>query len=210
MARARKQGITGLVSATVSGLDIPMFMGGKLLVSKMIADAETGRILGFQAVGPGDVSKRIAEMAMALRGRLTVEDLTNADLPYAPPFSLALDHVIVSAHVLENKIAGRMKGISVAEVHDRYLAGADCLILDTRSPEEFEAMRLGIGETLIPLGALRKRLNELPEDKGKEIILYCKISLRGYEAATILEANGYTNVKVMEGGVMAWPYPREK
>jgi len=37
-----------------------------------------------------------------------------------------------------------------------------------------------------------------------------KISLRGYEAATILEANGYTNVKVMEGGVMAWPYPREK
>jgi NADPH-dependent 2,4-dienoyl-CoA reductase/sulfur reductase-like enzyme/rhodanese-related sulfurtransferase len=210
MSRARKQGISGLVSATISGLDIPMFMGGKLLVSKTIADASTGRLLGFQAVGPGDVSKRVATMAMALRGNLTVDDVANADLPYAPPYSLALDHVIVAAHVLENKIAGRMKGISVAEVHDRYLTGADCFIIDTRGPEEFEAMRLGIGETLIPLGVLRRRLNELPQDKDKEIILYCKISLRGYEAAAILEANGYTNVKVMEGGVMAWPYPREK
>jgi rhodanese-related sulfurtransferase len=210
MERARKQGISGLVSATISGLDIPMFMGGKLLVSKTIADASTGRLLGFQAVGPGDVSKRVATMAMALHGSLTVDDVANADLPYAPPYSLALDHVIVAAHVLENKIAGRMKGVSVAEVHDRYLTGADCFIIDARGPGEFEAMRLGIGETLIPLGALRRRLNELPKDKDKEIIVYCKISLRGYEAAAILEANGYTNVKVMEGGVMAWPYPREK
>lgn len=185
-------------------------MGGKLLVTKLLADATTGRLLGFQAVGPGDVSKRVAVMAMALRGKLTVDDLGNADLPYAPPYSLALDHVIVSAHVLENKMAGRMKGISVTEVKDRVTQGADCLIIDTRSPQEFEEMRLGIGETLLPLGALRSRLHELPQDKGKEIILYCKISLRGYEAATILEGAGYTNVKVMEGGVMAWPYPREK
>jgi rhodanese-related sulfurtransferase len=71
-------------------------------------------------------------------------------------------------------------------------------------------MRLGIGETLIPLGALRGRLDELPREKDQEIILYCKISLRGYEAAAILQANGWRNVKVMEGGIMAWPYPREK
>ena len=71
-------------------------------------------------------------------------------------------------------------------------------------------MRLGIGEILIPLGSLRKRLNELPEDKEKEIIIYCKISLRGYEAAIMLEAHGWRNVKVMEGGIVAWPYPREK
>ena len=71
-------------------------------------------------------------------------------------------------------------------------------------------MRLGIGETLIPLGALRRRLHELPADKDKEIIVYCKISLRGYEAAAVLEAHGWSNVKVMEGGIVAWPYPREK
>ena len=71
-------------------------------------------------------------------------------------------------------------------------------------------MRLGIGEVLIPLGALRNRMSELPEDKSKEIICFCKISLRGYEAASLLEAHGWTNVKVMEGGIMVWPFAREK
>jgi rhodanese-related sulfurtransferase len=118
--------------------------------------------------------------------------------------------VIVAAQVLENKLSGRMQGLSATEVKRRVDSGADCFVLDTRSPLEFEEMRLGIGETLIPLGALRDRLGELPQDKDKEIILYCKISLRGYEGAAILNAHGWRNVKVMEGGIMAWPYPREK
>ncbi|MTW20909.1 FAD-dependent oxidoreductase [Allochromatium palmeri] len=197
-------------TATVSGLDIPGYMQGKLLISMMIAERASGRVLGFQCIGPGDASKRVATVAMAIRGGLTVEDLGNADLPYAPPYSLALDHVIVSAHVLENKLHGRLHGLSAAEVKQRVDSGADCTIIDTRGPQEFEEMRLGIGETLIPLGALRGRLNELPEDKDREIILYCKISLRGYEGAAILQAHGWRNVKVLEGGVMAWPYPREK
>jgi len=71
-------------------------------------------------------------------------------------------------------------------------------------------MHLGIGEHLIPLGALRSRLADLPADKNAEIICFCKISLRGYEAECILRAHGFTNVKVMEGGIMAWPYPRKK
>lgn len=208
--QARELGLGDIETATISGLDIPVFMGGKLLISKMVADRETGRILGFQCIGPGDVSKRVATVAMAIRGNLTVADLVNADLPYAPPYSLALDHVIVAAQVLENKLAGRMQGLSVTEVKQRVDSGADCFILDTRSPAEFEEIRLGIGETLIPLGALRDRLGELPQDKDMEIILYCKISLRGYEGAAILSAHGWHNVKVMEGGIMAWPYPREK
>ena len=207
---ARARGLADIETATVSGLDIPGYMSGKLLVSKTVADRKSGRILGFQCIGPGDVSKRVATMAMAIRGRLTVEDLANADLPYAPPYSLALDHVIVCAHVLENKLLGRMQGLSVTEVKHRVDAGADCFILDTRTPLEFEEMRLGIGETLIPQGALRARLGELPQDKNKEIVLYCMISLRGYESAAILQGHGWNNVKVMEGGIMAWPYPREK
>jgi NADPH-dependent 2,4-dienoyl-CoA reductase/sulfur reductase-like enzyme/rhodanese-related sulfurtransferase len=207
---ARDAGFTDIETATISGLDIPVFMSGKLLISKLVAERKNGRILGFQCIGPGDVSKRVATMAMAIRGHLGIEDMVNADLPYAPPYSLALDHCIVSAQVMENKLKGLMQGLSVTEVKQRADRGADCFILDTRSPQEFEAMRLGIGETLIPLGALRGRLNELPDDKDREIILYCKISLRGYEAASILQQHGWRNVKVMEGGIMAWPYAREK
>jgi rhodanese-related sulfurtransferase len=63
------------------------------------------------------------------------------------------------------------------------------------------------GAVLIPLGALRARLNEIPKDK--EIITFCKISLRGYEAALILKAAGFKDVKVLDGGVVMWPYDKE-
>jgi NADPH-dependent 2,4-dienoyl-CoA reductase/sulfur reductase-like enzyme/rhodanese-related sulfurtransferase len=207
---AKKLGYKDIITVINASPDKPGFMEGKLLVTKLTADAKTGRVLGAQCIGPGNVGKQIAQWAMAIQGKLTVEDLINADLPYAPPFSLAIDHFIATAHLMQNKMKGRLKGISCREVKEKLSAGEKPFILDVRGPEEFEEMRLGIGETLIPLGALRKRLKELPEDKNKEIICYCKISLRGYEAALVLEGNGWKNAKVMEGGIMAWPYPREK
>ncbi|MCK5267721.1 MAG: FAD-dependent oxidoreductase [Spirochaetes bacterium] len=198
------------VTTVTAGPDKPGFMGSRILINKIIADEKTGRLIGFQCVGSGDVSKQIAQAAIAIQGKLTVDDLSNSDLPYAPPFTLAIDNFIAANHVLQNKIAGRMSGISCRQVKEKVDNNENILILDTRGSDEYEIMRLGIGETLMPLGSLRDRINELPDDKNTEIVCYCKISLRGYEAARIIEANGYTNVKVMEGGIMAWPYPREK
>ncbi len=209
-AAAGRLGMTEILTVVNASPDKPGFMEGKLLVTKLTINSKTGRILGAQCIGPGNVAKQIAQWAMAIQGNLTLEDLINADLPYAPPFSLAIDHFIATAHIMQNKVKGRMKGITCKEVYEKVRAGEKPFIIDTRGPEEFEEMRLGIGETLIPLGALRKRLGELPADKNREIICYCKISLRGYEAALALTANGWKNVKVMEGGIMAWPYPREK
>jgi NADPH-dependent 2,4-dienoyl-CoA reductase/sulfur reductase-like enzyme/rhodanese-related sulfurtransferase len=207
---AEKIGYKNIVTLTTSGPDKPGFMGAKTLISRMIADGDSGKILGFQCVGSGDASKQLGMAAMAIMGGLTVDDLSNADLPYAPPFSLAVDNLIACAHVLQNKLHGLMKGLSAVEVKEKLDKGEKPFIIDCRNPEEWETMRLGIGEHLIPVGSLRHRLNELPADKNTEIITYCKISLRGYEAARTLTANGYTNVKVMEGGIAAWPYCREK
>ena len=190
--------------------DKPGFMDGKLLITKLLAERKTGRILGVQCLGPGDVSKQLAIWSLAIKGKLAVDEMVNADLPYAPPFSLAIDHSIATAHILQNKMHRLFTGISAVEVEVKVKAGDDMYILDVRGADEYEQMRLGIGETLIPVGMLRQRLGELPQDKAKEIITYCKISLRGYEAAVLLQAHGYTNVKVMEGGIMAWPYQREK
>ena len=209
-AAARANGYPEAVSVVNASTDIPGYMKGKLIVSKLVADRKTGKILGAQVVGPGNVAKQIAQWALAIQGGMKVEDLVNADLPYAPPFSLAIDHFIASAHLMQNKLKNRLKGISAAEVKAKLDAGEKPYLLDARGPDEYEAMRLGVGETLVPLGAVRKRLGELPTDKNREIVCYCKISLRGYEAAIILEANGWKNVKVMEGGIMAWPYAREK
>ncbi len=207
---AERVGLTDYQTVVNASPDKPGFMGAKLLVSKMLVSTKDQRLLGYQCVGPGDVSKQVATAAMAILGKLTVEDLINADLPYAPPFSLAIDHFITAAHIMQNKLKGRMTGISVTEVWEKIQRGDKPFFLDGRSPAEFEEMYLGIGEHLLPIGALRSRLGELPTDKNAEIICFCKISLRGYEAETILRAHGYTNVKVMEGGIMAWPYPRKK
>jgi len=207
---ARNLGYDDIITVINASPDKPGFMGGLLIVTKLVAERTSGRILGAQCVGPGNVSKQTAQWAMAIQGRLTVEDIVNADLPYAPPFSLTIDHFIATAHIMQNKMKGRMKGISAREVKEKLDRKERPFLLDVRGPDEFEQMRLGIGETLIPLGALRKRLNELPVDKEREIICYCKISLRGYEAALVLEAHGWKNVRVLEGGIMAWPYPREK
>ena len=207
---AERLGYKDIMTVLNASPDKPGFMDGQLLVTKMVADRKTGKILGAQCVGPGNVSKQIAQWAMAIQGGLCVEDIVNSDLPYAPPFSLAIDHFIATAHIMQNKMKGRMKGISIVEVKKKLENHETPFLLDLREPDEYEEMRLGIGESIIPLGALRNRLKELPEDKDREVICFCKISLRGYEGAIVLEANGWTDVKVMEGGIMAWPYARDK
>ena len=207
---AREAGRAGIETVINASPDKPGYMKGQLLVTKLVVDRKTERILGAQVVGPGDASRQLAQWAVAIKGKLTMEDMVNADLPYAPSYSLAIDHGIATAQIMQNKLRGLMRGVSASEVKKKIEAEEKPFLLDVRGPDEFEQMRLGLGEHLVPLGALRKRLGEMPPDKNAEIICYCKISLRGYEAARVLMGKGWTNVKVMEGGLMAWPYPREK
>jgi NADPH-dependent 2,4-dienoyl-CoA reductase/sulfur reductase-like enzyme/rhodanese-related sulfurtransferase len=207
---AIKNGVKNIETVINASLDKPGFMQGKLLVTKLVVDKSNGKILGAQVIGPGDVSKQVAIWAMAIKGKLTVDDMVNADLPYAPPYSLAIDHSIATAHIMQNKLKGLFTGISAEQLKEKLDKKESVVLLDFRNPDEYEQMRLGIGEKLIPLGQLRKRIDEMPSDKNAEIICWCKISLRGYEAALVLQANGYKNVKVLEGGIMAWPYGREK
>ncbi len=207
---AIKAGILNIETVVNASLDKPGFMQGKLLVTKLVVEIAHGLILGAQVLGFGDVSKQVAIWAMAIKGKLTVNDMVNADLPYAPPYSLAIDHSIATAHIMQNKLNGFFTGISAEHFKEKLDKKDLMVLLDVRNPDEYEQMRLGVGEKLIPLGQLRKRMEEIPEDKNTEIITWCKISLRGYEASLILQANGYNNVKVLEGGIMAWPYGREK
>ena len=91
------------------------------------------------------------------------------------------------------------------EVKTKIDRGDDFIWLDVRTPDEYKKERIEDPRIkLIPLDMLRQRLHELPRDK--EIVTFCKFSLRGYEAQTILEGEGYKNVKFMDGGTEAWPY----
>jgi rhodanese-related sulfurtransferase len=181
------------------------YPGAKVIFVKLIADRETRRVLGVQVVGPGEAAKRVDVVATALSFGATVDDLATLDLGYAPPYSGALDNVIHAANIIRNKLDGIANAISPIEVQARVDAGEDFLWLDVRGPAEYEAMRIEDPRVkLVPLGKLRASLDELPKDR--EIIPFCKISLRGYEAQRILEGAGFENVRFMDGGVVGWPY----
>lgn len=202
---ARQQG-HDVTTVLVPDEDRPHYMpSAKPLIIKLIANSKTRELIGAQAVGPGEGDKRINVAAMAIMGRMTVDQLAQADLCYAPPFSPAVDNIITAANVCRNKLDGQMTGVTPAEVKARLGTSDKPLLLDVRSPGEYAQDHIA-GSTHIPLGALRARVNELP--KEKEIIAFCKVSLRGYEAARILQGAGFTRVKVMDGGMTMWPYER--
>ncbi len=191
-----------VVTGLAPGPDAAHYMPqAKVLLLKLIADRASGRLLGVQATGPGEAAKRIDVAATAITAEMTLDQVSKLDLSYAPPYSPAMDNLITASDVLRNKIAGFAEGISPMDLkkkpEDSYV------FLDVRSPGEIAEVRLP-GTVNIPLGALRSRLDELPKDK--EIIAFCKVSLRGYEAALILKAAGFQNVKFMDGGIAMWPY----
>jgi NADPH-dependent 2,4-dienoyl-CoA reductase/sulfur reductase-like enzyme/rhodanese-related sulfurtransferase len=198
------------VTAMVGGHDRPHYMpGAKLITVKLIAEANTGRILGAQAFGEGEIAKRIDIVATAITLGGTVGDLFDIDVAYAPPYNSPIDNVAVAALAVLNKLAGRLKGISSLVAKDKIDKGK-AVFLDVRTPDEVKQQGKLPGGNMqyIPLGQLRSRLAEL--NKDDEIVAFCKISLRGYEAALILEGEEFKNVQVMEGGINAWPFECEK
>ena len=203
---ASRRGIE-FVSVTAPGLDrAHYYPGAKAIVIKLLAEVKTGRLLGAEMAGPGDAARRIDVAAAALTAGMTVKQVSALDLAYAPPYSPALDPLITAANVLRNKLEDPSVALTPAEVKAKLDRGEDFVLLDVRTPGEYAEVRIP-GATLLPLGELRSRLKELPRDK--EIVTFCRVSLRGWEAASMLRAAGFAQARFLEGGVTAWPYDLE-
>jgi NADPH-dependent 2,4-dienoyl-CoA reductase/sulfur reductase-like enzyme/rhodanese-related sulfurtransferase len=200
---AREAGYDAVTCLVPAADRADYYPGKKMLMLKLIADRATGRLLGAQAVGPGEAAKRLDVAATAITAGMTVEQVSKLDLCYAPPYSAALDNIITAANVIRNKIEGRIVGISPIDLAWKIEGQEDILLLDVRTPAEFEKGHLK-DAVHIPLGALRKRAGELPRDR--EIVVYCGSSLRAYEGALILRHAGLEHVKVLDGSVAMWPY----
>jgi len=143
MREAEKEGFHP-VQAVVRGYDrAHYYPGGKESVLKVIAEKETGRILGGQAVGEGPSDKFIDILAMALHGRMTCRELASVDLAYAPPFSPALSPVIVAANVLMNKLEGKVEGIQASEVRERMKTSKGYFqLVDVREEDEVKKKQI--------------------------------------------------------------------
>lgn len=202
MREAEREGFHPL-QAIVKGYDRAHYIpGGKESTLKVIADQKTGRILGAQAIGKGPSDKFIDIIAMALHGKMTVQELANVDLAYAPPFSPVLSPVIVAANVLTNKLEGKVKGIQLSEVKEKLSVSKEALqVLDVREEDELQGPKIP-GSHWIPFSKLNKHKGEL--DKTKEVVVHCETGLRSYKACVKLQHEGFENIKNIDGGMLCW------
>jgi rhodanese-related sulfurtransferase len=164
---------------------------------KVMFDPDDGRVLGAQAAGWDGVDKRIDVFAVAIRAGLTVEDLEEQELAYAPPYGSAKDAVNMAGFQAANVLRGDLR-----LWHADEWAGLphDALILDVRSPEEHERWCLP-GSILIPLKQLRARVAELPKDRP--IYTYCRSGFRSYLAYRLLIQAGF-DVRSLSGGELTF------
>ena len=161
-------------------------------------EPETQVIVGAEAFGKKGIDKRIDVLATAIYAKLTLKDLQNLDLAYAPPFSPAKDPVIIAGYAAENEITGGFETISALDLNEKDKE----ILVDVRNPNEIEALGRIPASINIPLDNLRSRLDEIPRDKG--VYIYCAKGTRGYLACKILENHDYKKVTNLMGGFTFW------
>ncbi|TCI47198.1 CoA-disulfide reductase [Exiguobacterium sp. SH3S2] len=169
---------------------------------KLLFHPTTGEIYGAQGVGMNGVDKRIDVIATAIKGGLTVLDLPDLELSYAPPFSSAKDPVNMIGYVASNVILGDNEVVHWDEIDALVESGAT--LLDVRDESEHELGKIP-GSINIPLNSLRDNLDSYSKDET--IYVTCQVGLRGYLASRILRQNGF-KVKNLSGGYKTWSQVR--
>jgi NADPH-dependent 2,4-dienoyl-CoA reductase/sulfur reductase-like enzyme/rhodanese-related sulfurtransferase len=175
------------------------FPGAEAMALKLLFDPTTGRILGAQAVGGAGVDKRIDVLAVAIQAGMTVFDLEEMELAYAPQYGSAKDPVNMADFVAGGLLRGDHPQVDVESVLAAP-AVEQPFLLDVRTPQEFASGHIP-GAVNIPVDDLRSRLGELPRDR--QIATYCHVGQRGYLATRILLQKGFFAVNV-GGGCMTY------
>jgi NADPH-dependent 2,4-dienoyl-CoA reductase/sulfur reductase-like enzyme/rhodanese-related sulfurtransferase len=163
------------------------YPGAEAMTLKLLFDPTTGRVLGAQAVGGAGVDKRIDVLAVAIQAGMTVFDLEEMELAYAPQFGSAKDPINMAGFVASGLLRGEHPQVDVEAVLGRPASELPFL-LDVRTAQEFASGHIP-GAVNIPVDDLRSRLDELPRDR--EIAAYCQVGQRGYLATRVLRQKGF-------------------
>lgn len=169
------------------------YPGATEIVLKLIFSPTDGKIFGAQAVGKKGIDKRIDVLATAIKAGLTIFDLPELELTYAPPFGSAKDPVNMIGYAAMNIAEGISQNIQWHQLEEELAAGK--ILLDVRNPAELQSGQF-MDFLHIPLDQLRDRIDEL--DPAKEYIVSCHSGLRSYIAERLLKEMGFT-VKNLDG-----------
>jgi NADPH-dependent 2,4-dienoyl-CoA reductase/sulfur reductase-like enzyme/rhodanese-related sulfurtransferase len=201
-AAARAAGLEAGAAFVVRDHHAGYYPGARDLFLKLVYDRRSRRLLGGQAFGEEGVEKRIDTLAAALQGRLTLQDLAELDLAYAPPYSSANDPLNIAAFVALNDLTGFSPLVTAEGLKAELSAGATGrpAVLDVRNLNEYESSHLR-GALNIPVDELRFRLEEVP--RGRPLVVLCRSGFRSHLALRILKQNGFDEVRNLTGGFIA-------
>ncbi|MFD3156953.1 FAD-dependent oxidoreductase [Haloimpatiens sp. FM7330] len=181
----------------IPGDKVGLMPGCESLHFKLIYEVPTGKILGAQAIGKGNVDKRVDVIATAIKFGATVNDLRDLELCYAPPFGTAKDVVNFAGYVASNLLNGSFDQVHAADVRGLVENGA--CIIDVREKDEYEQSHI-IEALNLPLSEIRQRLDEIPTDRP--VYLHCRSGQRSYNAVLALQHLGFKNIHNVSGGFM--------
>jgi len=173
------------------------YPGAGRLLLKILYAPDTGRLLGAQAIGADGVDKRIDVLATAIQAGMTVGDLEELDLCYAPPFGSAKDPVIQAGFAASNERRGEMPSMTAAELLERLAGDNPPAVIDVRSKREYLSGHLDEAVN-IPVDEIRDRLKDVPTDRP--VALHCGVGYRSYVAQRVLMNAGRRDVFNVQGG----------
>ncbi len=196
---ARAAGFDVGTSTVSKAHHVTYFPGSAELYLKLVFDRAGRRVLGGQAYGREGADKRIDALAAALAGGLTVDDLAELDLAYAPPYNSANDLINLAAYAAQNDLSGYSPARSAREAAEA-LAADSALLVDVRTYGEY-AKRSVLGSLHLPADEFRDRLEELP--KNRDILLLSKAGFESHIALRQLRQRGFERVWNISGGMAA-------
>lgn len=194
---AKRMGIKHQVIHLHPGSHAGYYPGAERVSLKVLFDPEAGKILGAQGIGRDGVDKRIDVIATAIYAGLTIDDLMNLELAYAPAFGSAKDAINQTGYVGNNVRTGKSPNIQWHEVQAAQESGA--LVVDVRTQDEHQSGNIP-DALLIPVDTLRDRVEEL---RGKDVIVTCAVGQRGHTATQILRQHGI-KARNLDGGYTTW------
>jgi NADPH-dependent 2,4-dienoyl-CoA reductase/sulfur reductase-like enzyme/rhodanese-related sulfurtransferase len=173
------------------------YPGGKELSLKLVYERTTARLLGAQGFGHAGVDKRIDVLATALHGKMTLHDLAELDLAYAPPYSSANDPVNLVAFIGENDLSGFAPLVTASQLKAELASPTPPLVVDVRTAQEWAAGHLS-GAVHVPVDDLRAHFERIPKDR--DVVVHCRSGFRAHLALRVLMQEGYSRVRNLTGG----------
>lgn len=174
------------------------YPGAERMMIKALAEVHSRKIIGAQIVGTKGVDKRIDVLATAIYAGLSVDDLFQLDLAYAPPFSSAKDPIHYVGMVMGNFLDKRKFNCTQEKLLQKIHDNEDFIVLDVRTYEQYKSRHVK-GAVNIPLDQIYERMNELPRDK--QIVVYCNTGVSSNIVQNILQNNGFRKVYNLSGGI---------